>query len=193
MNWQLRECWNRQTGTFEGRVSYGVRVQVPSLAPKIGKRPLGTCRFLLIHSSLFTLHSSHVAAKSASFRLHLGSPPIVLAGFRLQQSIQLRRAYGGSFHRVAAQPCALPASAPGGGRARFRFADDSNFRPASGGRQLFRFCSRRTQPHQERAKSAAAAASSRQGSTPAGSRGSGRSPSMAEAAESPAKKKTTMP
>ena len=28
-----RECWNRQTGTFEGRVSQGVRVQVPSLAP----------------------------------------------------------------------------------------------------------------------------------------------------------------
>ncbi len=27
-------CWNRQTGTFEGRVSYGVWVQVPSLAPK---------------------------------------------------------------------------------------------------------------------------------------------------------------
>ena len=29
----MRVCWNRQTGTFEGRVSYGVRVQVPSLAP----------------------------------------------------------------------------------------------------------------------------------------------------------------
>ena len=30
----MRVCWNWQTGTFEGRVSYGVRVQVPSLAPK---------------------------------------------------------------------------------------------------------------------------------------------------------------
>jgi len=30
----MRECWNRQTGTFEVRVSNGVRVQVPSLAPK---------------------------------------------------------------------------------------------------------------------------------------------------------------
>ena len=29
----MRVCWNRQTGTFEGRVSYGVWVQVPSLAP----------------------------------------------------------------------------------------------------------------------------------------------------------------
>ena len=31
---QMRECWNWQTGTFEGRVSHGVWVQVPSLAPK---------------------------------------------------------------------------------------------------------------------------------------------------------------
>ncbi len=30
----MRVCWNRQTGTFEGRVSYGVWVQVPSLAPR---------------------------------------------------------------------------------------------------------------------------------------------------------------
>ncbi len=30
---RLRVCWNRQTGTFEGRVSYGVWVQVPSPAP----------------------------------------------------------------------------------------------------------------------------------------------------------------
>ena len=29
----VRVCWNRQTGTFEGRVSTDVRVQVPSLAP----------------------------------------------------------------------------------------------------------------------------------------------------------------
>ena len=33
----MRVCWNRQTGTFEGRVSYGVRVQVPSLAPRRSK------------------------------------------------------------------------------------------------------------------------------------------------------------
>ena len=29
----MRVCWNRQTGTFEGRVWRRVRVQVPSLAP----------------------------------------------------------------------------------------------------------------------------------------------------------------
>ena len=29
----MRVCWNRQTGTFEGRVSNDVRVQVPSSAP----------------------------------------------------------------------------------------------------------------------------------------------------------------
>ena len=30
---KMRVCWNRQTGTFEGRVFHDVRVQVPSLAP----------------------------------------------------------------------------------------------------------------------------------------------------------------
>jgi hypothetical protein len=30
----LRECWNWQTGTFEGRVLYDVRVQVSSRAPR---------------------------------------------------------------------------------------------------------------------------------------------------------------
>ena len=30
----MRVCWNRQTGTFEGRVFHDVWVQVPSLAPK---------------------------------------------------------------------------------------------------------------------------------------------------------------
>ena len=29
----MRACWNRQTGTFEGRVSTDVWVQVPLLAP----------------------------------------------------------------------------------------------------------------------------------------------------------------
>ena len=29
----MRVCWNRQTGTFEGRVSKDVWVQVPLLAP----------------------------------------------------------------------------------------------------------------------------------------------------------------
>ncbi len=29
----MRVCWNWQTGTFEGRVLYGVWVQVPLLAP----------------------------------------------------------------------------------------------------------------------------------------------------------------
>ncbi len=31
----MRACWNRQTGTFEGRVSTDVWVQVPLLAPSI--------------------------------------------------------------------------------------------------------------------------------------------------------------
>ena len=31
----MRACWNRQTGTFEGRVSTDVWVQVPLLAPFI--------------------------------------------------------------------------------------------------------------------------------------------------------------
>ena len=30
----MRMCWNRQTGTFEGRVSNDVWVQVPLSAPK---------------------------------------------------------------------------------------------------------------------------------------------------------------
>ena len=30
----MRVCWNRQTGTFEGRVSRDVWVQVPLLAPE---------------------------------------------------------------------------------------------------------------------------------------------------------------
>jgi len=29
----MRQCWNWQTGTFEGRVFYDVRVQVPFAAP----------------------------------------------------------------------------------------------------------------------------------------------------------------
>ena len=29
----MRQCWNWQTGTFEGRVLYDVRVQVPFAAP----------------------------------------------------------------------------------------------------------------------------------------------------------------
>ena len=32
---QKRVCWNRQTGTFEGRVSKDVWVQVPLLAPNL--------------------------------------------------------------------------------------------------------------------------------------------------------------
>ena len=33
----MRLCWNRQTGTFEGRVSADVWVQVPSTAPVLRK------------------------------------------------------------------------------------------------------------------------------------------------------------
>ena len=42
----MRGCWNRQTGTFEVRVSNGVGVQVPSLAPKIQGRRMPTLYFL---------------------------------------------------------------------------------------------------------------------------------------------------
>lgn len=35
----LRECWNWQTGTFEGRVLYDVRVQVSSRAPERSGKP----------------------------------------------------------------------------------------------------------------------------------------------------------
>ena len=38
-NKYLRVCWNWQTGTFEGRVFYDVRVQVPSLAAVIKAVP----------------------------------------------------------------------------------------------------------------------------------------------------------
>ena len=34
----MRVCWNWQTGTFEVRVLYDVRVQVPSLAPCCGRQ-----------------------------------------------------------------------------------------------------------------------------------------------------------
>ena len=34
-----RQCWNWQTGTFEGRVLYDVWVQVPFAAPKNYDRP----------------------------------------------------------------------------------------------------------------------------------------------------------
>ncbi len=32
-DFSMRICWNWQTGTFEGRVLYGVWVQVPLFAP----------------------------------------------------------------------------------------------------------------------------------------------------------------
>lgn len=49
----MRACWNWQTGTFEGRMSYGVRVQVPLLAPN---KTNSLFRFVMKHgmgSSLF--------------------------------------------------------------------------------------------------------------------------------------------
>ena len=39
---KMRVCWNRQTGTFEGRVSKDVWVQVPLLAPNLWK-PVREC------------------------------------------------------------------------------------------------------------------------------------------------------
>ncbi len=47
-----RECWNWQTGTFEGRVSNGVRVQVPSLAPKTKKRPAILAGFYVLKQNI---------------------------------------------------------------------------------------------------------------------------------------------
>ena len=43
----MRVCWNRQTGTFEGRVSIDVWVQVPSLAPETAT-PKGVAVFCFI-------------------------------------------------------------------------------------------------------------------------------------------------
>ena len=45
----MRGCWNRQTGTFEVRVSNDVGVQVPSLAPKPDKH-----RMMLVGFSFST-------------------------------------------------------------------------------------------------------------------------------------------
>ena len=45
----MRVCWNRQTGTFEGRVSTDVWVQVPLLAPKT-YRENGRSFFVGAHS-----------------------------------------------------------------------------------------------------------------------------------------------
>ena len=42
----LRVCWNWQTGTFEGRVFYDVRVQVPSLADKKKAVEINSAAFL---------------------------------------------------------------------------------------------------------------------------------------------------
>ena len=50
VNNKLRVCWNRQTGTFEGRVSQDVWVQVPSLAPfKSSVKTIFLCVFLKQH------------------------------------------------------------------------------------------------------------------------------------------------
>ena len=39
----MRVCWNRQTGTFEGRVSKDVWVQVPLLAPQMKQESFLSC------------------------------------------------------------------------------------------------------------------------------------------------------
>ena len=44
----MRGCWNRQTGTFEVRVSIDVGVQVPSLAPNHGRWRKAIFRLLLL-------------------------------------------------------------------------------------------------------------------------------------------------
>ncbi len=44
---QMRMCWNRQTGTFEGRVSNDVWVQVPLSAPE-KKQPLSNGQRLFL-------------------------------------------------------------------------------------------------------------------------------------------------
>ena len=44
----MREWRNRQTRTFEGRVGQLVRVQVPSLAPKLSSQKVAELFFYLI-------------------------------------------------------------------------------------------------------------------------------------------------
>lgn len=50
----MRECWNWQTGTFEGRVLYDVWVQVPSRAPVLESVKPHECwlfGFLFLHKN----------------------------------------------------------------------------------------------------------------------------------------------
>ena len=64
----MRACWNRQTGTFEGRVSYDVWVQVPLLAPNIA----GLCKGSTTDSDSVCLGSNpSPAAKNRQVRLVL--------------------------------------------------------------------------------------------------------------------------
>ena len=46
----MRVCWNWQTGTFEVRVLYDIRVQVPSPAPN--KKP-SIGRFFILYGSFY--------------------------------------------------------------------------------------------------------------------------------------------
>ena len=58
-NTAMRVCWNRQTGTFEGRVSTDVWVQVPLLAPRSRFRKLNR-DFLFIsmqNKKLFSVYN----------------------------------------------------------------------------------------------------------------------------------------
>ena len=64
----MRACWNRQTGTFEGRVSTDVWVQVPLLAPNIA----GLCKGSTADSDSVCLGSnpSPAAIVAASLLVH---------------------------------------------------------------------------------------------------------------------------
>lgn len=48
---ESRECWNWQTGTFEGRVLHDVWVQVPSRAPN--KKAAWILRKSVVHVASF--------------------------------------------------------------------------------------------------------------------------------------------
>lgn len=77
----MRECWNWQTGTFEGRVLYDVRVQVPSRAPKwnpgIPHRNAGSGFFVFLINfiwSLFGLYFNIHNAKNPPAGDRIGRP-----------------------------------------------------------------------------------------------------------------------
>ena len=84
----MRVCWNRQTGTFEGRVSYGVWVQVPSLAPSRTPLACERCPFFI-----FEHFFEHFLSKQDKIyitpMLQIVEFPIMLTLFVLQWNINI--------------------------------------------------------------------------------------------------------